>query len=69
MAKQILKVDGMSCEYRVKEVTNTVNALSGVSNVKASLEENNAAAEYDESKVTLEAIKAAVAEEGYEAVA
>jgi len=50
-------------------VENAIKELDGVSEVKVSLEEGKADITYDPSKVTLDDIKAAVDEAGYEVVA
>jgi copper chaperone len=69
MTKTIINVDGMSCEHCVKAVTGAISALSGVSSVLVSLENNTATVEYDASASSLEAIKAAIVEEGYDIAA
>ncbi|MDR1192666.1 MAG: copper chaperone CopZ [Peptococcaceae bacterium] len=66
MTNTTLKVGGMSCEHCVKAVTNAVSGLAGVAGVKVSLRDGAAEVKYDPAKVTLEAIKAAIAEEGYD---
>jgi copper chaperone len=67
MENTTLQIEGMSCEHCVKAVTNALNALEGVESVQISLQDNAAQLRYDPSKVTLELIKAAIREEGYEA--
>lgn len=64
----ILNVEGMSCSHCVKAVTDAVMALDGVSGVNVSLEEKTAAVEYDAEKVSLESIREAIEEEGYDVV-
>lgn len=68
MSKVVLNVEGMSCQHCVKAVTDAVSALEGVSEVLVSLESKTAAVEYDESVVSLESIKDAIEEEGYDVV-
>ncbi len=68
MSKVVLNVEGMSCQHCVKAVTNAVIALEGVSAVDVSLEEKTAAVEYDDKLVSLETIKEAIEEEGYDVV-
>jgi copper ion binding protein len=65
--KTTLKIDGMSCEHCVKHVTNALQELEGVSAAAVSLKENTAVVDHAEA-VTLEAMKAAVAEAGYAVV-
>ncbi|MDR3149620.1 MAG: copper chaperone CopZ [Oscillospiraceae bacterium] len=69
MQKTLIKVDGMSCKHCVKAVTDAVKALNGVKAVKVDLDAGTADVEYDTAAVTLESIKAAITEEGYEAAA
>jgi copper chaperone len=64
----ILNVEGMSCSHCVKAVSDAVMALDGVAGVNVSLEKKTAAVDYDAEKVSLESIKEAIEEEGYEVV-
>jgi copper ion binding protein len=63
--KTTIKIEGMSCEHCVKHVTGALEGISGVVSAKVSLKHHNAEVEHEDS-VTPEAIKAAVAEAGYE---
>lgn len=59
-----IKIQGMSCGHCVKAVTNALSGVDGVTNVKVSLEKNEAV--FDSSKdVDMEEIKKAVEEQGY----
>jgi copper chaperone len=66
MEKVTIKVDGMSCEHCVKAVTEAAGKLPGVGNVKVSLEAGTAEVSYDPAKVSLDAIKAAIEDQGYD---
>jgi len=66
MTKQVFSVNGMSCEHCVKAITAAVKALPGIGNVDVSLKKHNATVKFDESKITLEGIKEAIREAGYE---
>lgn len=68
MAKVTLNVEGMSCQHCVKAVTQAVTALEGVSAVDVNLEGKTVAVDYDADRVTLESIKEAIEEEGYDVV-
>lgn len=61
-----LKVDGMTCNNCVKHVTQALMAVPGVTRATVALESGSAAVEGDAS---LEALIAAVREEGYDAAA
>jgi copper chaperone len=66
MEKTVIKVNGMSCEHCVHAVSRAAEALG----VKAAvdLKGGTVALEYDPEKTALDAIKAAITEEGYEVV-
>jgi len=66
MEKKILKVEGMSCEHCVKAVTNALSALAGVADIVVSLKDKTASFSYDPALASIEAIKAAITEEGFE---
>ena len=61
-----LKIEGMMCQHCVMHVTKALEGVEGVSDVKVSLEENNAKLNADISK--LAELKAAVEEAGYQVV-
>jgi copper chaperone len=69
MAKTILNVEGMSCEHCVKAVKSAVGALSGVASVAVDLAKKKVEVEHDPAKATLDSIKAAIDDAGYEVVA
>lgn len=68
MEKAIIKVEGMSCSHCVNAVTKAVGSLDGVSEVQVNLESKTATVDYDSDKITLEALKNAIEEEGYDVV-
>lgn len=62
-----IKIQGMTCEHCVRAVTKALSGVDGVTNVRVSLENNEAV--FDSSgDVDMEKIKNAVAEEGYKVV-
>jgi len=63
-----LNVEGMSCSHCVNAVTKAVTALDGVSGVSVSLEGKTVGVDFDEEKVSLDSIKEAIEEEGYDVV-
>ena len=65
MSKETLKVGGMSCGHCEKAVENALADI-GVSVVKANSGTNEVYVEFDSASVTLEKIRAEVAETGYE---
>ncbi|KUP08275.1 copper chaperone CopZ [Bacillus coahuilensis] len=66
MTKDILTVEGMSCGHCVKAVEDSVGKLSGVKEVKVSLEEKKVEVEYDAGQVRLETIKETIDDQGYD---
>jgi copper ion binding protein len=65
--KTVLNIEGMSCEHCVKHVTGALEGIAGVKSAKVNLKHKKADVNHDET-VTLEALKAAVDEAGYEVV-
>jgi copper ion binding protein len=62
-----IKIQGMTCEHCVRAVTRALSGVEGVTNVKVSLEKNEAV--FDTSgQVDMEKIKKAIEEEGYKLV-
>jgi len=65
--KTTLNIEGMSCDHCVAHVTKALQEISGVSFAKVSLKKKNAEVEHGDA-VSLDALKAAVCEAGYETV-
>ncbi|GHV86343.1 mercuric reductase [Spirochaetia bacterium] len=65
--KTTLTIQGMSCEHCVAHVTKALTGLNGVNSAKVSLKDNNAEVDHGDN-VTLEQLKDAVSEAGYEAL-
>lgn len=63
-----LNVEGMSCSHCVNAVTKAVTALEGVSGVNVDLEAKTVTVDFDDAHVSLESIKEAIEEEGYDVV-
>ncbi|MCY9657136.1 copper chaperone CopZ [Paenibacillus chondroitinus] len=61
-----LKVEGMSCGHCVNSVEGAVKKLGATG--KVDLNAGSVTVEYDESKLTLDAIKEAIEEQGYDVV-
>jgi copper ion binding protein len=65
--KTTLTIEGMSCEHCVRHVTEALKGVSGVSSADVDLKKKSAEVEHGES-VSLDALRAAVEEAGYEVV-
>lgn len=61
-----LQVEGMSCGHCKMAVTNALTELDGVANVEVHLEKGTVDVEYNEAKVSLDKMKEAIEEQGYD---
>ena len=68
MTSKIIKVEGMSCDHCKMAVTKVVSALEGVSSVAVSLENKTVSVDFEEERLSLDAIKQAIEGQGYEVV-
>jgi copper chaperone len=66
MANTVLKVEGMTCGHCVSSVEKAVGNAGAVG--KVDLASKKVTVEYDESKVTIDAVKAAIEDQGYDVV-
>jgi len=66
MSNVILKVEGMSCGHCVSSVEKAVSTVGAAA--KVDLNSKTVAVDFDESKVTLSAIKEAIENQGYDVV-
>ena len=69
MKRIVVGVAGMSCQGCVKNVTGVLKALPGVEDVQVSLEGAAATVRHDPAKVSVEALRAAVEDAGFDAPA
>jgi copper chaperone len=65
--KEILKVEGMSCNHCVNSIETNVGELAGVSAVKVDLTKNEVEVEFDNA-ATLAEIKETIEDQGYDLV-
>jgi copper chaperone len=66
MSNAVLNVEGMSCGHCVNSVEKAVSNLGA--SAKVDLPAKTVAVEFDENKVSLNAIKEAIEEQGYDVV-
>jgi copper chaperone len=66
MVKETIKVGGMSCGHCVSAVEGSVKELDGISAIKVSLDEGVVAVEFDPALISLDKIKEAIDEQGYD---
>ncbi|MED0706269.1 copper chaperone CopZ [Aneurinibacillus aneurinilyticus] len=64
MQNVTLKVEGMSCNHCVKAVEGALEEIGAAG--KVNLAEKTVQVEYDESKLSLDSIKEAIEEQGYD---
>ncbi|NJJ38468.1 copper ion binding protein [Paenibacillus apii] len=66
MANVVLNVEGMSCGHCVSSVEKAVGNLGA--SAKADLTSKTVAVDYDDSKLSVDAIKEAIEDQGYDVV-
>ncbi|MBO0587730.1 MULTISPECIES: copper chaperone CopZ [unclassified Sporosarcina] len=66
--KDIVKVQGMSCNHCVGSIEGSVGNLTGVSSVKVDLGSGEVSVEFDNQETTLDQIKETIEEQGYDIV-
>lgn len=66
MEKATLQVAGMSCGHCVKAVEGSVGELAGVESVKVDLKNGTVDVEFRSNEVTLDQIKEAIDDQGYD---
>lgn len=62
-----IKIEGMSCEGCVKNISSVLAALPGVSAVEVSLEKASADVEFDPAQIDRAALCAAIEDAGFDA--
>ena len=67
MTEVSIKVAGMSCGGCVRNVTGVLKALPGVSEVKVTLEDAQAEVTYDPAQISVERLREAIADAGFDA--
>jgi len=68
MEKIVLKVEGMSCSHCENAVKKAVGGLNGVSNTVVDLKGKTVTVEYSADIVSVESIKEAIEDQGYDVV-
>jgi copper chaperone len=63
--KEILKVEGMSCNHCVNSIETSVGELTGVSAVQVNLGNNEVTVEFNDA-ATLAQIKETIEDQGYD---
>jgi copper chaperone len=66
MKTEILSVNGMSCSHCVHAIKTSVLALKGSKDVEVDLSAKTVKIEYDAEKLSLDSIKLAIVDAGYD---
>ena len=66
MKTETIGVEGMTCGHCVEVVEKSVGQLTGINQIKVSLDDKNVSVNFDESQTTIEDIKGKIAEAGFE---
>jgi len=61
-----LKVSGMACDHCKMAVEKAVSALQGISKVEADVKEGKVEVSFDPSRITIDDIKKAIEDAGYD---
>lgn len=65
MSVKTINIDGMSCGHCIQWLSEALTRIEGVNDVKVSMEAQHAVVDYDESRVTEEAMTASIEKAGY----
>ncbi|SDY67865.1 copper chaperone [Evansella caseinilytica] len=68
MKKDVIFVEGMTCNHCKGTVEGALKNLAGVKSAEVNLAEKNVTVEYDEAAITLDAMKEEIDEQGYDVV-
>lgn len=68
MQQTTLTIDGMTCGGCVTSVTNALKQVQGVNNVNVSLADKQAVIDFDDSQTTVDTLKEAIEDAGYDVV-
>ena len=67
MENTVIKIQGMSCQGCVKNITGVLTALSGVASAEVSLEAGEARVSFDPQAVTRATLVGAIEDAGFDA--
>ena len=67
MTTVTLQVSGMTCQGCVRSVTRVLQSIPGVSQTEVALDKGQATVTFDPAQASVDTLKAAIEEAGYEA--
>ena len=65
MINKVINVEGMSCDRR-NAVESALAKLNGVTSAEVDLDKNQVRVDYDENRVSVEQMKEAIEDQGYD---
>lgn len=68
MLQATIQIEGMTCGGCVNSVTNALKQVQGVNNVNVSLADKQAVIDFDDSQTTIDTLKEAIEDAGYDVV-
>ncbi len=68
MALKEIHVEGMTCGHCAETVTQAVNSIKGISQVKVDLDKKQVTVDFDENRTDLGEISSKIIEVGFEVV-
>ncbi|MBU9722636.1 MULTISPECIES: copper chaperone CopZ [Bacillaceae] len=68
MKKEVIKVEGMTCNHCKASVEGTLKNVTGVTSAEVNLDEKNVTVEFDDAAVKLDKLKEEIEEQGYDVV-
>ncbi len=68
MQQATIQIEGMTCGGCVNSVTNALKQVQGVNNINVSLADKQAVIDFDDSQTTIDTLKEAIEDAGYDVV-
>ena len=66
MINKVINVEGMSCDHCRNAVESALAKLNGVTSAEVDLDKNQVRVDYDENRVSVEQMKEAIEDQGYD---
>lgn len=66
MINKVINVEGMSCDHCRNAVELALAKLNGVTSAEVDLDKNQVRVDYDENRVSVEQMKEAIEDQGYD---
>ena len=68
MTKELLKVEGMTCQHCVQTITDALGKIDGINKVAVDLDKKEVQVDYNEQRTSLQQISDKIVEVGFELV-